>query len=96
MPVKLKREDLQQDKYKYTWERDKGDGVYIGPRDRLKVDKDEGYEVLHFIESIMNEFGLTELDDVHAIEDILHLKEYSKMIMREELKRKVKLLLGLS
>ena len=31
MAVTVKHSDLQQQKYKYTWKRDKGDGTYAGP-----------------------------------------------------------------
>lgn len=39
--------------YKYTWSADQGDNPnYRGKLDRDKVDRDEGYEVLHFLNSI--------------------------------------------
>jgi hypothetical protein len=39
--------------YKYTWSADQGDNPnYTGKLDRDKVDRDEGYEVLHFLNSI--------------------------------------------
>ncbi|WP_223555302.1 hypothetical protein [Pseudomonas sp. BF-R-01] len=39
--------------YKYTWSADQGDNPnYIGKLDRDKVDRDEGYEVLRFLNSI--------------------------------------------
>lgn len=42
--------DLQ---YRYTWTTDSGDNPgYTGKLDRDKVDRDEGYEVLHFLNSI--------------------------------------------
>ncbi|WP_046068853.1 hypothetical protein [Pseudomonas synxantha] len=38
--------------YKYTWSADQGDNPnYIGKLDRDKVDRDEGYEVLRFLNS---------------------------------------------
>jgi len=83
--VKLKRSDLQTNKYKYTWKRDKGDGEYAGTQDRIRVDKDEGYEVLYFIQSLMNKHSLRLKSDVHRIEDALKEPELSDIIMREEL-----------
>ncbi|MFJ4117001.1 hypothetical protein ACIPV9_11385 [Pseudomonas psychrophila] len=39
--------------YKYTWSADQGDNPkYTGKLDRDKIDRDEGYEVLHFLNSI--------------------------------------------
>jgi len=39
--------------YKYTWSADQGDNPhYTGLLDRDKVDRDEGYEVVHFLNSI--------------------------------------------
>lgn len=39
--------------YKYTWKADEGDNPnYRGKLDRDKVDRDEGYEVLYFLNSI--------------------------------------------
>ena len=52
MSIKLKKEHLQNDKYNYTWSRDKGDSSYTGTKDRVGIDKDEGYEVLPFVENI--------------------------------------------
>ena len=46
----INRSDL---KYQYRWTADKGDNArYTGKLDRDKVDRDEGYEVLHFINSV--------------------------------------------
>lgn len=70
-------------------------GFIPGLKDRARGDKDEGYEVLHFIEDLMNEYGLTSIEDVHNIENILHIPEYSSIDQRAELKDKVILLLGL-
>ncbi|MEB0226120.1 hypothetical protein [Pseudomonas sp. 10S4] len=39
--------------YKYTWSADSGDNRnYTGKLDRDEVDRDEGYEVLRFLNSI--------------------------------------------
>ena len=46
----ISQNDLQ---YRYTWSADKGDNPnYVGKLDRDKVDRDEGYEVLYFLNSI--------------------------------------------
>ena len=85
MAVKLKRSNLQEDKYVYTWKRDKGDGKYIGPLDRAKIDKDEGYEVLEFIENLMNAHRKDKLSDVHAVENALHAPELNTVVSRSDL-----------
>lgn len=85
MAIDVKKSDLQSDKYDYTWNRDNGDGEYIGIQDRIKIDKDEGYEVLYFIETLMNKHDLSSLADIHKIEDLLHNPALSKIVMRDEL-----------
>ncbi len=90
MAIQVKRSDLQPDKYKYTWKRDKGDGTYAGPLDRAKVDKDEGYEVIEFIENLMNANGKTLRSEAHAVEDALHAPALSSVVFRTELNHKVK------
>lgn len=57
------------DKYDYTWSRDKGDGEYVGELDGIKVDKDEGYEVIYFINKLIDEYNMKSISDVHNIED---------------------------
>lgn len=94
MAIRLKRSNLQEDKYTYTWKRDNGDGKYTGPADRTKVDKDEGYEVLEFIENLMNAHSKTTLAQVHAAEDALHKPLLSKVVLRTELNAAVKKALG--
>ncbi|WP_082388878.1 MULTISPECIES: hypothetical protein [unclassified Cobetia] len=85
MTGKIRRSELQIDKYSYTWSRDSGDGEYAGELDRARIDKDEGYEVLHFIESLMNKLGLTGADSIHEIEDLLHSPSLSEIDMRKDL-----------
>lgn len=89
MAVKVDKKHLQENKYDYVWSRDSGDSEYAGKLDRIKVDKDEGYEVLYFIQSLMNKHGLTKVSDVHAIEDALHASELSSVVMRDLLNQKV-------
>ena len=85
MAVKVGKSNLQTNKYKYTWSRDDGDGEYAGILDRIKVDKDEGYEVLDFIQSFMNKHDMTKEKDVHNIENALHANNLSSVVMRTEL-----------
>jgi hypothetical protein len=85
MAIKVKKSNLQLDKYSYTWSRDKGDGEYTGIHDRIRIDKDEGYEVLYFIETLMNKHGLTYTKDVHKIEDLLHKPALKSEVMRDVL-----------
>jgi hypothetical protein len=96
MAVKVKKENLQDNIYKYTWSRDQGDAPYKGTLDRIKVDKDEGYEVVYFIEKFMNKHNLTHLAEAHAIENALHLPELSNMVYRDDLIKAIEKKLGLS
>ena len=85
MAVRVKKSNLQLEKYSYTWSRDKGDGEYTGVQDRIRIDKDEGYEVLYFIETLMNKHGLNHINDVHRIEDLLHKPAFKSEVMRDKL-----------
>jgi len=85
MAIHVKKSNLQLAKYDYIWSRDKGDGEYAGKLDGIKVDKDEGYEVLYFIQTLMNKHSLTTLADVHKIEDLLHKPALSGVVMRDKL-----------
>lgn len=89
MAIKLKKDNLQTEKYTYTWNRDQGDGTYTGKLDQIKLDKDEGYEVLYFIESLINKHDLKTIQDVHNIEDALHASSLSAVVMRNELTEKI-------
>lgn len=95
MAIKLEKKHLQQGKYNYTWKRDEGDGSYIGTLDRDRVDKDEGYEVLNFIESFMNKHGLKKLASSHKIEDALHHPNLRAVVMRNELTQQIERMLNL-
>lgn len=96
MAVKVKKENLQDSLYKYTWSRDQGDAPYKGTSDRVKVDKDEGYEVVYFIERFMNKHRLKHIQDAHAIEDALHAKALSSTVYRDDLIREIEKKLGYS
>ena len=95
MGIKLETKHLQTDKYNYIWNRDVGDGKYIGKLDRIKIDKDEGYEVLLFIQELMNKYGLKSTNDVSRIEDALHSKKLSSIVMRDDLAAKIATMLSL-
>lgn len=82
MSYQVKPNDLQ---YQYTWTRDKGDALYSGKLDQVKVDKDEGYEVLYFIQTFMNKHNLKLVSDVHKIENLLHSKNLQWTSMRDQL-----------
>ncbi len=90
MAIRIKKSQLQQSKYDYTWRRDQGDGEYTGIIDRERIDKDEGYEVLYFIQTFMNKFNLSDLSNIHTIEDELKRSIYSSIVMRDELIEKLK------
>lgn len=101
MSVKLKRQNLQRDnsgeyKYDYIWTRDQGDGEYTGIKDRVRIDKDEGYEVMYFIEYFMNKEELDKLKDAHKIEDALHDPSLSSVVMRGSLIKEIEKKLGIS
>jgi len=76
--------------YDYVWSRDNGDSSYTGILDRVKVDKDEGYEVVYFIEDFLNKYDLP-LDEhnVALIEELLHSPLLSNVQMRDELIEKI-------
>jgi len=93
MAIKVAKKNLQTDIYDYVWSRDKGDGEYAGKLDQIKVDKDEGYEVVFFIQAIMNKHGLKTANDVHKIEDALHSSELSSIVMRDDLEEEIESIL---
>ena len=93
--VKVARKFLQQDKYDYVWTRDKGDGEYTGLQDQIRIDKDEGYEVLYFIQKLMNKHSLKTSSDVHKIEDALHHPDLRSEVMRDKLTSQIEAALDL-
>ncbi|WP_417559948.1 hypothetical protein [Marinomonas sp.] len=95
MSVKVGKKHLQTDKYDYTWKRDKGDGEYTGIKDQIRIDKDEGYEVLYFVQTFMNKYGLTNTGDVKRVEDALHTRSLSSEVMRDTLITRIAKLLNL-
>ncbi|MDE1912768.1 MAG: hypothetical protein KGL60_17075 [Pseudomonas sp.] len=94
MAVTLKKSQLQTDVYTYTWTRDDDDAPFAGLEDRRQVDKDEGYEVLYFLDKLLSKHGKKDLADVHAAEDTLHSKGLSKVTDRVELTTQVEKILG--
>ena len=83
MSYQVKPNDLQ---YQYTWTRDKGDALYSGKLDQVKVDKDEGYEVLYFIQKFLDEHKLSNVESALRVEYLIH---QSSEIMRDKLKKLV-------
>jgi len=96
MAVTLKRSNLQTDVYTYTWTRDDGDSPFAGLEDRRQVDKDEGYEVLYFLEKLLNKHGKTSVADLHAAENALQTKELSQITDRTTLLSRVERILSWS
>lgn len=92
--VKVAKKFLQQDKYDYVWSRDKGDGDYTGIQDQIRIDKDEGYEVLYFIQKFMNKHKLKAASDVKRIEDALQHPALSSEVIRDTLISEVEELLN--
>lgn len=96
MAVSLKHSNLQTNTYTYTWTRDGNDSPYTGLADRRQVDKDEGYEVLYFLEQLLNKHGKDKLTDLHAAENALQTKELSQITDRTTLTSRVEKILGWS
>ena len=94
MAVTLKKMHLQTNVYTYIWTRDDDDQPYAGLEDRRQVDKDEGYEVLYFLEKLLNKHGKKTLPDVHAAEDALHSEDLSSVTDRAKLTTAVEKTLG--
>lgn len=95
MGDRLSRKFLQQDTHSYTWSREKGDGDYARREDLVKIDKSEGYEVLHFIEFFMKRHDLKTSADVRRIEDALHSKSLEAVALRQILLVEVESMLEL-
>lgn len=91
MTTSFTRSDLQKT---YTWTRDKGDKPYSGIKDRIKVDKDEGYEVLPFLNHFLGEYGKVSKESFHKAETALHYSKFSHIVMRNELDVALKKELG--
>jgi cell division protein YceG involved in septum cleavage len=80
MSVKVGKNHLQEN----LWTRDKGDALYSGKLDQVKVDKDEGYEVLYFIQKFLDEHKLSNVESALRVEYLIH---QSSEIMRDKLKK---------
>lgn len=96
MDIKIGRKHLQNHTYQYTWSRDKGNGEYTGIQDQEKIDKDEGYEVLYFIQTFMNKHNMKTVTDIRKIEDAIHGVSLNSNVMRNKLIAEVEGILGLS
>ncbi|AOM00872.1 hypothetical protein ACFO0O_14230 [Cobetia amphilecti] len=85
MALEAKMSDLQQHKYQYKNYRDDGDAPYTGKLDRDRVDKDEAYEVLYFINQFMDDYNVNEYSMIKKIEDALHSYDLSHESYRPSL-----------
>lgn len=78
----IKESDLQ---YEYSDTATGGDNPNIRDyRDKMKLNRHESYEVLDFINSFCEEYGLGK-DDALEIEDYLQFNVPSKMVMKSEI-----------
>ncbi|RWX00260.1 hypothetical protein [Flavobacterium cerinum] len=75
-------------KYKdYTWKVDNGDNPqYIGILDRIKLDRQEGYEVVCFANAYAKKhIFFPTVEDLHKIEDMLRNSVPSSVVMKDEI-----------
>lgn len=80
--VELRHTDLH---YRYTWRVDRGDNPdQRGLLDRVRVDRDEGYEVLHFINHFCRKLRISVSRHGSLIEELLKTAP-SNMVMRDQL-----------
>lgn len=76
--------DLVHQDYKTTTT--KGDDPnYTAARDRVRVNKKERYEVIHFCNEFMKTHGLKNKSSFQKIEKIIRLPEASGIVMRDKL-----------
>lgn len=83
----IARSELQRHELRgqYRWSADRGDNPnYRGLLDRIKVDRNEGYEVLHFVNQFCFVLGISARADGLKIERLLHSAP-SNMVMRDDL-----------
>ena len=67
----------------YTWKRDDGDGPYRGKIDRDRLDRDEGYEVLDFANSSLQDNSPVE--SLHKFERLVREKLPQNVVMKNEI-----------
>ena len=83
--MKFKESDLLFED-KYRWKRDSGDRRYIGKLDRIKLDRDEGYEVLDFANTYLYQnVRNASKKDLHKLEMMLREKLPSNVDMKDEI-----------
>lgn len=71
MALQINRDDLM---YEYTWTTDENDDPKItGHSDSDLIDRDEGYEILPFINSLLNEWDLKKMNSANKIEYMIHI-----------------------
>lgn len=72
----MKRSDLTNGDYEYSWEAVNGDNPRItGKPDRGKLNRSEGYEVLDFINFFARKHGITDKEMGFKIEDLIHINK---------------------
>ena len=86
----LNRKFLQTSKFKYVWTSDNGVGEYAKKLYNVKVDRSDGYEVLHFIQEFLTKYKLNVFEkNIHLIENIMHSGELSSIVMKDQLNRTI-------
>lgn len=82
--IRLRPADLLY-RPQYRWKADPGDNPhYRGLLDRIKVDRDEGYEVLYFITDFCRTLRISAACHAHEIERLLQ-RAPGSMVMRKQL-----------
>lgn len=82
----LTKEDLDRNsRYQYSWKATPGDNPkIIDYRDSSKVNREEGYEVLDFINSYAAQHFMTRKEDGFHLEKLVHM---CPTYMRGEMKK---------
>lgn len=91
--MEVTRKHLQYEN-KYRWKRDSSDSPYKRPLDRIKIDKQEGDDVLQFIQHMVNKHNITNPLVVGEIEDAFRLPVLSGVVLSIELEMKIEQLLS--
>ncbi len=68
MAIKVERSMLQR---KYSWKAVGGDDPKKTKKDRIFLNRKEGYEVRPMIQKVVNHFDYQTENDVHKVEDAI-------------------------
>lgn len=72
--------------YNYEWEATNGDNPnYTGKNDRNKLNRDEGYEILHFVQAYCKSHSLKKIEDGQKVEWMIQEKVPSDIQNRKEI-----------